>query len=170
MAAGPGPKTTTSNYRTLLHEYFQKEGIHPRFNFIEDYTCRVPSFKCTIQFTLDGKTIREESETFSRKDHAKENAAYKVMSNMTQSRGRIASPPTNSANITYKMKLKQYYDKQGQPWKELDYKTEPDSRGSFVSHIYIPELQKEVKGESARTKKEAEQNTAKKVLQLLQYH
>ena len=79
------------------------------------------------------------------------------------SRGEAVSP------VSWKSRLKEYYDKRGQPGKKLCYKTEPDSRGGFVSSIYILELQMEVKGQSCKSKKEAEQNTARRVLQHLGY-
>ena len=148
------------NYRSSLHEFSQKRCIQPLFHYDEHPTSRTPSFKCTITFMLDGKHVRKESRGFfATKDEAKESAACVVMLSMgTQSRG-----------VSWKSRLKEYYDKQGQPGKWLCYETEPDSRGGFVSSIYIPELHGKVKGQSCKSKKEAEQDTARKVLELLGY-
>ena len=75
----PSP-VTAMNYRAQVNQYFQKNFVNPRYDYIEDYSTGKPLFKCTIQYTLNGRTIRKDSGGFHlRKDDAREMASYNVL-------------------------------------------------------------------------------------------
>ena len=50
---------------------------------------------------------------------------------------------------------------------QFDFQVEETGLQSFVSSVLVPELGREVKGEVAKSKKEARQSAAKRALQLL---
>ena len=157
------------NSRDRLNHYFQKNGLNPRYDYVEDYSSGQPIFKCTIQYSVNGKIIRRDSgRFFPRKDDAKENAASNVLQNMeadTQPRGGSGGAGA-TVGVSWKSLLKEHYDKRGHPNMVLNYDTMPSGSG-FLSEVFVPELRRKVKGEIGRSKKEAEQSAAKKALQLL---
>lgn len=155
----------------MLNEYCQKNSITPpKYEFNEDNSTGKPLFKCTITCmgTGSGKRITQDSgiNYLPRKDDAKEKAAQNVLKVMN-SQSRCATVDPTAPNISWKSKLKEHYDKQGKPGMELKYKVAELDEG-FSASVFIPELRKEVKGVRGKNKKEAEQNAAKKVMQLLQ--
>lgn len=86
--------------------------------------------------------------------------------------GKVALPPrsrgSSADKISYKSKLKEHYDKKGQPGRPLVYKTEPlCGSGPFISYIFIAELGRDVVGSKAKNKKDAEQGAAQEVLRVL---
>ncbi len=155
------------NYRTKFHEYCQNEDIQPHCDFVEDRGNHNPRFKCIITIKKDGKVFKKDSEVFySRKDEAKEAACFNMLQMQFQSREGGAS-----GQVSWKSKLKEFYDKKGEPNKELKYDTKPAGNGTspqFISSIYILELGESVQGVISRSKKEAEQSAAKKALDKLQ--
>lgn len=83
---------------------------------------------------------------------------------LAQSRS-VTTPP--NMKMVWKSRLKEYYDKKGRPGMEIKYKVMVLEQDRFVATVFIPELG-EVKGESGRSKREAEQSAAKNALQRLQ--
>lgn len=181
-----------TNHRARLNEFCQKRSISHRDDYIEDHSMGNPQFKCSITCLWNGKKITQDSGKYcSRKDDAREIAAHKILlkfeeqekaihspgSGRSSSRGAtggvVVSPKAGGAsqtplNMIWKSKLKEYYDKLGKPGTELVYRTtEVPEGGSFVSAVFIPNLRREVEGNRAKSKKEAEQSAAKKALQLL---
>ena len=131
-------------------------------------------FQCTITCMVHGKKIIGDSGTyFFRKDDAKERAAYNAYSVLVGSGGaggvgdRQSVQPRGSVEVSWVSKLKEHYDKRGQPGMQFDYQVEEIGTQSFVSSVFVPELKRKVKGEVAKSKKEAKQNAAKRALQFL---
>ena len=153
------------NYRSQFHEYCQKEGLKPRYDFIEDESGPSTIFKCTISFTQNGSSVRADSNGFYlRKDESKEVACYKMLSKVIQpiqSRGAV------SDSVSWKSKLKEFYDKRGEPNTQLQYQTRPVGSLCYESSVFVKELGKNVGGSTAKSKKEAEQNAAQTALRLL---
>lgn len=158
--------STVPNCRAVLNQYCQKHSASRRDEFIEDHSSGKPLFKCIITCMLDGSKIVEGSEwCFLRKEDAKEDAAQRILlkiKEMEDSRSRgIAGEPSE---MIWKSQLQEHYDKQGDAGFELKHTVTELEGGSFVSSVFIPALQDEVKGEPWKNQNEAEQNTAKMVL------
>ena len=156
------------NARSEFHNYCQRENVKPRFEFTEEETERGWLFKCVVSVMLSGKTIRENSQGYyPRKDDAKEIACGNILRTIenhpVQSRGAV------DGTVSWISKLKEHYDKKGEPNQPLDIqvKSVDGSSPHFVAYIYIKELNRYVDGPSAKSKKEAKQSAAKSALQLL---
>lgn len=115
----------------------------------------------------NGRTVSADSDGYYlRKDDAKEVACCNVLkvSQQIQSRG------ADTKSVSYKSKLKEFYDKRGEPNIQLNYETVPTGspgNPSFVSSVFIKELGRHVSGSSAKSKKEAQQSAAQYALGLL---
>ena len=157
------------NDQAKLNHFFQRHNMKSKYAYDEDHSTGLPRFKCTIIFLWNGRTVRPDSGGFhSRKDDAKERASSKallIVGTGIQSRGGNSEAITN--NVSWKSRLKEFYDKRGQPDLLLCYKTEEVAGNNFVSSIFIPELGREVKGGLGRSKKDAEQDAARQSLELL---
>ena len=175
------------SYRVLLHEYCQKHGGNiQKCDYIKDHSSNQPKFQCTITCMVHGTKITRDSDTyFPRKDEAKESAAFNAYSALVAYKGLIDSGGGGggggvgdrqsvqshaSVEVSWVSRLKEHYDKQGQPGMKLDFKEEEIEVQGFVSSVFVPELGREVKGEVAKSKKEARQSAAKRALQHLDEH
>ena len=174
------------NYRALLHEYCQKHGGSLDCDYVEDHSSN-QQFRCTITCMVHGKKITGDSGTyFLGKDKAKERAAFNAYSALAGSGGggggggataaaaaaggvgdRQSVQSRGSVEVSWVSKLKEHYDKRGQPGMQFDFQVEEIGTQSFVSSVFVPELKRKVKGEVAKSKKEAKQNAAKRALQFL---
>jgi len=125
-----------------------------------------------VSVLLNGKTIREDSRGYyPRKDEAKEIACEHILEKIqvrpVQSRGAVTGV------TSWISKLKEYYDKKGEPNQSLDYRVTPVDSGQspqFVAYVYIKELEQYVSGSLAKSKKEAKQSAAQYALRLLGQH
>ena len=141
------------NSRDRLNHYFQKNGLNPRYDYVEDYSSgQQPIFKCTIQYSVNGKIIRRDSgRFFPRKADAKENAARNVLQNMeadTQPCGGSGGAGA-TVGVSWKSLLKEHYDKRGHPNMVLNYDTMQNGSG-FLSKVFVPELRGKVKAEARK--------------------
>ena len=166
--------TVEPNYRVLLHEHCQKHGGSiQKCDYVEDHSSSQPKFRCTITCMVHEKIITGDSGTyFLGKDKAKERAAYNAYSALVGSgEGGVGDRQSvqahGSVEVSWVSKLKEHYDKRGQPGMQFDFQVEVIGTQNFVSSVFVPELKRKVKGEVAKSKKEAKQSAAKRALQFL---
>lgn len=169
------------NYRARLHEVCQKNSYVLKPEYVEDHSTGKPTFKCTMTCLLQGRKIVEDSGRYyyPRKDDAKEIVAKKILGKMqsmqsSQCRGvsnmsaAVIAPVGTPSNMIWKSRLKEYYDKQGKPGMEIKYTATSLGQDGFVATVFTPELGPAgIVGECGKSKKEAEQNAAKKAMEYL---
>ena len=151
--------------RIQLNLFCQSNGVKPQFSFIEDASSGQTRYKCTINYTINGRPERIDSAGyFASKAAAKEEAARRLISEesswMVSSRGA-----TPTAKI-WKSELKEYYDKTGRPGAPLKYTTKECPKNGYQCTLCAPDIGY-VHGDICRNKSEAEHNAAYKALQQL---
>ena len=151
--------------RTQLNLFCQSNGVKPQFSFIEDASSGQTRYKCTINYTINGRPERIDSAGyFASKAAAKEEAARRLISEET-SRMVSSRGATPTAKI-WKSELKEYYDKTGRPGAPLKYTTKECPKNGYQCTLCAPDIGY-VHGDICRSKSEAEHNAAYKALQQL---
>ena len=153
----------------------QSHGTKPQFDFICESSNGQQRYQCTIKYTLPGQLTKrcKSHGYYPSKADAKEQAARKILKDEGARllRSNVQEPQNVSRSTVavsdkvWKSKLKEYFDKKGQPSVVLDYTTWACPQG-YVSVVCGPEFG-EAKGDVRKSKKEAEQSAAQKALEKL---
>ena len=119
---------------------------------------------------MNGKTERVDSGGYYHsKGEAKEFAAKKVLIKETKGGTfEAVSKNTTPQDKIWKSKLKEYYDKKGQPNASIVYKTFEVALGRFQSTVFTGDFGPGgAQGDVCDSKKEAEQSAARKAVKML---
>ena len=153
--------------RERLNYFFQTNKVNPQYDYVSDNTGGQPRYRCTIKYFMNGKTERVDSGGYYRsKGEAKEFAAKKVLIKETKGETFEVVYTTPQDKI-WKSKLKEYYDKRGQPNAPV-YKTFEVALGRFQSTVFTGDFGPGgMQGDVCDSKKEAEQSAAQKAVKML---
>ena len=152
--------------RIQLNHFCQTNNINPQFSFIEDASSGQCRYKCTISYRINGQPGRIDNPGYyASKAEAKEQAARILIAKEAQANAISSQGPSPTAKI-WKSKLKEYYDKLGQPGVQPTYVTKESSKSKYQCTLFIPEIGY-IHGEVGRGKSEAEHSAAYKALQKL---
>ena len=122
--------SSSEDARTQLNSFCQTHGIKPQFSFIEDASSWQTRYKCTINYTINGRPERINSTGYyACKGAAKEEAARMLISKET-SRMVLSRGATPTTKI-WKSELKEYYDKRGRAGVPLKYETKECPKNGF---------------------------------------
>ena len=152
-----------------LNHFCQTNNINPQFSFIEDASSGKCRYKCTISYRINGRPGRIDNPGYyASKAEAKEQAARILIAKEAQANAISSRGPSPTAKI-WKSKLKEYYDKSGQPGVQPKYVTKECSKGGFQCTLFSPEIGYTC-GDIGRSKSEAEHSAAHKALQKLKFN
>ena len=152
-------------HKEQMQIFFQRNKITPQFEWQSDNTLGTSSYRCSVQYTFNGKKETVDSEHyFPNKPDAKEHVAKKVLTSVGlfgQCNSGATSKGTSPPTKVYKSKLKEYFEKKKLA-VEIRYTTVP-SGNRFISTV---NLQGEgIQGEVCKSKQEAEQSAAHQALE-----
>jgi len=149
-----------------LNHFCQTHSVKPQFSFIEDASSGQCRYKCTIDYRIDGRPDRIESPGYyASKTEAKEKTVRMLVTKNTQVNAISSRGPSPTAKI-WKSKLKEYYHKSGQTGVQPKYVTKECSKDGYRCTLFLPEIGY-TRGDTCRSKDEAEQCAAYKALQKL---
>jgi len=155
--------------RIQLNHFCQTNHINPQFSFIEDASSGQCRYKCTISYRINGRPGRIGSPGYyASKAEAKKEAARILIAKEAQVNTISSQGPSPTAKI-WKSKLKEYYDKLGQPGVQPTYVTKESSKSKYQCTLFLPEIGY-IRGEVGRGKSEAEHSAAYKALQKLKFN
>ena len=151
-----------------LNSFCQMHGIKPQFSFIEDASSGQTRYKCTINYTINGRPERINSTGYyASQVEAQEQTAWRLMEN-TFATSDVSSRGVKPTAKIWKLKLEEYCNRKSQSPVEakIKYITKESPQNGFKSKVFVPNVGY-VEGEFCRKREEAEQTAAYKVLQKL---
>ena len=154
--------------RIQLNLFCQSNGVKPQFSFIEDASSGQTRYKCTINYTINGRPERIDSAGyFANQREAQEQAAWRLIENKFAT-SDISSRGVKPTAKIWKLKLEEYCNRKNPlPAKaQIKYVTKECPKNGFKSKVFVPSVGY-TEGDLCRKREAAEQTAAYKVLQKL---
>ena len=154
--------------QSQLNSFCQTHGVKPQFSFIEDASSGQTRYKCTINYTINGRPERINSAGyFASKVEAQEQAAWRLIENKFAT-SDISSRGVKPTAKIWKLKLEEYCNMKDplQARAQIKYVTKESPKNGFISKVFVPSVGY-TEGDLCRKREAAEQTAAYKVLQKL---
>ena len=151
-----------------LNSFCQTHGVKPQFSFIEDASFGQTRYKCTINYTLNGRPKRIDSTGYyASQVEAQEQAARRLVESMFAT-SDISSRGVKPTAKIWKLKLQEYCNRKdpSPAGAQVKYVTKECPKNGFKSKVFVPGVGY-TEGDSCRKREAAEQTAAYKVLQKL---